>query len=131
MIRVHPVEEPSDFDKRVRQPGLLAIQKLTRQAKLSGRGRPPKSAGKYSRPEEIPASEFDKPGVAYWRRILDDLYDAYGGICAYLAMYIERTTGDPTVDHFVPKSGENWETVYEWKNYRTALSWGWLIEEFH
>ncbi|MBX3273888.1 MAG: hypothetical protein KF729_26725 [Sandaracinaceae bacterium] len=45
--------------------------------------------------------------------------DRYRQRCAYLAMHIERATGSPTVDHFVPKSAD-WRLVYEWTNYRLA-----------
>ena len=50
---------------------------------------------------------------------LDDLMDAYGQYCAYLAMRIERATGSPTVDHFVPKE-RDWRLVYEWSSYRLS-----------
>ena len=53
MIHVALKDEPPDFDERVRQQGLQALE----------RG--------------------DNPLPGYWRRCLDDLYRLYEGICAY------------------------------------------------
>jgi len=77
----------------------------------------------YARPEDIPADKFPP----YWtdvreadgKSVLDDLMDKYDQYCAYLAMRIERATGSPTVDHFVPKE-RDWQLVYEWSNYRLS-----------
>ena len=57
----------------------------------------------------------------YWRDCLDDLYHAYDGVCAYLAIYFERAAGAATVDHFIAKSS-NPALAYEWSNYRLACS---------
>ncbi len=46
---------------------------------------------------------------------------AYGGICAYLCVFVQRVTGGVGVDHFVAKS-RNAGLAYEWGNYR--LAWG-------
>jgi hypothetical protein len=46
---------------------------------------------------------------------------AYERRCAYLAMYIHHATGNPSVDHMVPKSYE-WDQVYEWANYRLCAA---------
>jgi hypothetical protein len=54
-----------------------------------------------------------------WTECLGDLYSAYGGVCAYLAIYIERVVGAPTVDHFVPKS-KDVALAYRWSNFRLA-----------
>ena len=56
---------------------------------------------------------------ALWRKCLDDLHGAYGGVCGYLAVYIERATGAASVDHYVAKSVLAGKT-YEWDNYRLA-----------
>ncbi len=58
---------------------------------------------------------------AYWQACLDELHDRYGGICAYLAVFFERTTGAGSVDHFHPKSLRP-DLAYEWCNYRLACS---------
>lgn len=49
------------------------------------------------------------------------MLDAYDRLCAYLALYIEHATGNPTVDHVVPKS-RAWDQVYEWSNYRLSAA---------
>jgi hypothetical protein len=48
---------------------------------------------------------------------LPELREAYAGLCAFLALYIEPATGDASVDHMLPKS-RRWDLVYEWSNYR-------------
>ena len=57
----------------------------------------------------------------YWRACLSDLHAAYGGVCAYLCVFIERCTGGSSVDHYVAKS-RNAGLVYEWTNYRLACT---------
>lgn len=101
MIYVTPQPEPQDFDRKVRQKGLAWLRKegIDLNAALPKR-------------KELPA---------YWREELDELYAAYGNCCAYLAVFFERTTGEGTVDHFVPKSLRP-DLAYEWNNYRLACS---------
>lgn len=59
----------------------------------------------------------------YWRHCHNDLYNAYQGYCAYLAVKIPRApdpngnVGYSTVEHFLPK-GRYPHLAYEWKNYR-------------
>lgn len=55
----------------------------------------------------------------YWVKFLDDLHEAYNGICAYLAVHIELVTGAATVDHFAPQSLSP-GLAYEWHNDRLA-----------
>ncbi len=120
MIPVTLAVEPPSFDAHVRKRGAVAIQRLLGK-KVKAPGRKPKAT--YARPEDIPANKFP----TYWtearkgdgKSALDDLMDAYGQFCAYLAMRIERATGSPTVDHFVPKE-RDWQLVYEWSNYRLS-----------
>lgn len=57
---------------------------------------------------------------AYWTRCLDDLHVAYGGVCAYLSVYIERGVGAASTDHFVAKTSGLAKDAYAWKNYRLA-----------
>lgn len=111
------------FDAHVRKRGAVAIQRLLGKS-VKAPGRRPKKT--YARPEDIPPAAFptlwtevreDGDG----RSVLDDLMDAYGQVCAYLGMRLERATGSPTVDHFVPKE-HDWRLVYEWSNYRLAAS---------
>jgi hypothetical protein len=49
------------------------------------------------------------------------MHKAYRGICAYSAHWIPLDTGNPSVDHFKPKS-LNPKLAYEWDNYRLASS---------
>lgn len=55
----------------------------------------------------------------YWRDCLADLHERYGGVCAYLCIYIEPALGATTTDHFVCKSSCI-EEAYRWRNYRLA-----------
>jgi hypothetical protein len=111
VIPVALAREPADFDRKVRQPGLAAIDELVgRTPRIKRRG--PRRARVADTESEIPADRF--PPI--WREALDDMMDAYEQRCAYLAMFIERT-GSPTVDHVTPKSLA-WDHVYEWSNYR-------------
>jgi len=79
------------------------------------RGRPRKPVA--TRRDRIPSDKFPP----YWRDVVDEMHQAYEGRCAYLAMYIERATGNPSVDHVVPRS-RSWRQVYEWSNYRLAAA---------
>lgn len=91
MIRVQRHPEPEDFDEKIRQPGLRALSQ--------GAAVPP----------------------PLWRECLQQLWDAYGGICAYLGIFIQPGVGARSVDHFIPKSRRP-DLLYEWANYRLACS---------
>ncbi len=117
MIPVKEAPEPVDFDTKVRQPGLSAIDELV--------GRPPRITNRKGRQRkkianseaEIPASKFPP----YWREALPDMLTAYRRLCSFLAQYLELGTGNPTVDHMIPKS-RSWDNVYEWSNYRLCAA---------
>lgn len=99
MIPVARQPEPDDFDSQVRQKG---------RKWLEGRG--------------LPTSGARPPGLElepYWHHCLPLLHHVYGGVCAYVCVFIEPVTGFATVEHFVPKSLAL-EHVYEWSNYRLA-----------
>ncbi len=111
MIPVTLAPEPRGFDKKVRQPGLSAIDELVGRApRITRRGR--RRARVANTEPNIPTDKFPP----FWREALDDMMKAYDQRCAYLAMFIEET-GNPTVDHVIPKSLA-WDQVYEWSNYR-------------
>lgn len=111
MIPVVLAAEPHDFDQKVRQPGLSAIDELVgRPPRIRRRG--PRRAKVANTESKIPPDKFPP----FWREALDDMMEAYEHRCAYLAMFIEET-GSPTVDHVSPKS-RAWKLVYEWSNYR-------------
>lgn len=57
----------------------------------------------------------------YWRECLDDLHRVYGGVCAYLCVFVERCTGGTSTDHFIAKSRRA-GLAYEWSNYRLACT---------
>jgi hypothetical protein len=101
VIPVQLQPEPPEFDKLVRQPGQRWITKhqLNPHAPL---------------PQGTKCPD-------YWCKCLDDLYHAYGGICAYASMYIDRVTGARSTDHFVAKKSDV-NLAYEWDNYRLACS---------
>ena len=93
MIHVEPQSEPADFDKKVRNPGLKFLKDNP----------------------DCPATELK----AYWRNVLHELWEKYHGICAYLAIFFEESTGASSVDHFVPKY-KNRKLAYEWSNFRLS-----------
>ena len=112
MIPVKLAPEPPSFDCIVRQKGLSALaQMVGEMSRMPRRGRPRQPIA--TRKRDIPSDQFP----AYWRNALGDLLVAYERRCAFLALYIERATGTPSVDHMIPKS-KRWNQVYEWKNYR-------------
>jgi hypothetical protein len=95
VIHVESQPEPADFDERVRQPGLRQL--------ASGRQ----------------LKNVWKKGL--WRESLPELWRAYGGVCAYLVIYIPKAVGSKTVDHFVCKSSAP-ELAFDWSNFRLACS---------
>lgn len=105
---------PADFAETVRNPGLSAIAEMVGEVVTPNR-RGPKRKKIAERREDLPASCFPD----FWTRVLSELFTAYSGICSFCCLYIEPGTGDPTVDHMVPKS-RNWQLVYEWRNFRLA-----------
>ena len=123
MIRIVLAAEPPSFDDRVRERGKDAITRLLGKPVKGKGGRKPKKT--YAREEDIPSEKFPalwiQPREADGKSTLDDMMDIYGQQCAYLAMHVEKATGSPTVDHFIPKS-TNWRLVYEWSNYRLSAA---------
>lgn len=99
MIPVSPKTEPTDFDAKVRQPGL---------AWLKGKG--------IALTGPIPKGTRTQP---HWRKCLAQLHSEYSGICAYLCVFLEHCVGGVSVDHYVAKSKLAGQT-YEWSNYRLA-----------
>jgi hypothetical protein len=116
MIPVTPAKEPADFDDKVRQKGLAAIDELL--GKTPRKSRPgPRRKKIADREEDIPADAFPP----FWRDALGDMLCLYKRRCAYLALYIEHATGSPTVDHVAPRS-RAWDKVYEWSNFRLCAA---------
>jgi hypothetical protein len=116
MIPVALAVEPPEFDAKVRQRGLSAIDELVGRApRLKRPG--PRRDKRADHERDLPAEAFPP----YWRDALPEMLVAYERRCAYLAMYIHDATGSPTVDHVLPKSYA-WEQVYEWSNYRLCAA---------
>ena len=99
MIPVVLQHEPDDFDAKVRQPGYAWLME-----KGIALDQPPPC------PKDLPT---------YWSRTNKQLWEAYSGVCAYLAIYFEWGTGAATTDHFIAKS-RNAGEAYEWNNYRLS-----------
>ena len=99
MIPVELKPEPEDFHRNVRQPGhmWLADNGVERDA-------PPPD------PAALPN---------YWRHSNRQLWGAYAGVCAYLAIHFEWVIGAYSTDHFVAKSRHAGD-AYEWRNYRLS-----------
>lgn len=114
MIPVSLAKEPVTFDVEIRQKGLDAIRELVGEKPLKMRAGP-KRAKVADRREAIPAEKFPP----FWRDALPDVLESYQRRCAYLTLYLEHATGNPSVDHVLPKS-KAWNQVYEWSNYRLA-----------
>jgi hypothetical protein len=98
-----PFEEkppPADFEEKVGKKGRAWL----RESGLPLSGRLPRG---------------HHPLNPIWTECLDDLYDAYGGICAYMCIFIEKVVGTPTVDHYIAKSRAV-QHAYRWRNYRLA-----------
>jgi hypothetical protein len=93
MIHVNKQPEPESFDERVRQPGNEFLTNCPQ-------------------PNSKQWSKYN-----YWNRISSELYQSYGGICAYSGQWFSKTTSQVSVDHFYPKSLYP-EQAYEWDNYR-------------
>ena len=116
MIPVAPAPAPSNFDDRVRAPGLDAIAELVGEKPTRRRPGPKRKKVAATR-EHIRAEHFPP----FWREVLPDMLKSYNRLCAYLSLYIEYGTGSASVDHVVPKS-KAWDKVYEWSNYRLCSS---------
>ena len=99
MIRVTCAPALDVFDESVRQPGLTWL----RSNKIDPELPPPD-------PGALPA---------YWQAVSKELWDAYEGVCAYLAIYFEWPLGAHSTDHFVAKSRAA-GLAYEWSNYRLS-----------
>lgn len=99
MIPVTLRPEPADFDVEVRQRG---------RAWLTNKGIALNAA---------PRKAASLP--SYWSHSNKQLWEAYSGVCAYLAIYFEWVTGASSTDHFVAKSRHAGD-AYEWNNYRLS-----------
>jgi hypothetical protein len=116
VIRVEIAPEPPAFDEKVRKPGQNALALLEGKPLPHQRRGRPIATTKKVQGRRVPRTidDFD-----YWRECLDDLHEAYRGICAYYAFRIEKAVL-PQVDHFVAKKDLGQTLAYEWSNFRLA-----------
>lgn len=99
MIPVTLQPEPADFDIKVRQRGHAWLEKQG----IALSAEPPNAS-------KLPT---------YWSHSNKQLWEAYSGVCAYLAIFFEWSTGASSTDHFIAKS-LNAGDAYEWSNYRLS-----------
>lgn len=99
MIPVTLQPEPVDFDVNVRQRGHAWLRKQG----IAFDSAPPKASN-------LPS---------YWSNSNKQLWKAYSGVCAYLAIYFPWSSGASSTDHFIPKS-LNAADAYEWSNFRLS-----------
>jgi hypothetical protein len=97
LIRVTQAAEPATFQHLVRSKGTHFLNTHPRPT----------------------SKEWSKH--SYWRKVLPDLYSAFGGICAYSCHWIPYDTGADTVEHFRPKDRYPAQ-AYEWDNYRLVCA---------
>ena len=93
MIPVEAQPEPADFVDKVKKAGLQFLAQVSQPTAQQWKGR------------------------EYWQRVLPEMRKAYVGICAYSAHWIPYSTGNHSIDHFVPKAQQP-NLAYEWTNYR-------------
>lgn len=121
MIPVVPQPEPVapdyDFHGDVFERGEDAIRQLAGlKALRTWRGRP--ITARVKAVGDVTHTMIrDYP---YWTRAMPALHKAYGGLCAFLARFIEGVES-PTTDHFVAlKNASDPMLAYTWSNYRLA-----------
>lgn len=119
MIRLTIAPEPASFTKNVREPGENALACLEGRPLPHKRSGRPISATKTVRGTQVKCTIDDFP---YWQECVDELHDAYRGICAYYCFRVEKAEL-PHVDHFVAKHGSGSALAYEWSNYRLACGY--------
>ena len=93
MIPIQLQPEPEDFFERVKKDGR-----------------------KFLSENPQPTSKEWK-GKEYWQRSLPNMRQAYRKICAYCCHWIPHSTGNHSIDHFIPKSQKP-NLAYDWANFR-------------
>lgn len=119
MIPLVIAPEPGSFNEKVRHPGQNALACLAGAPLPHRRDGRPITAWKKVGKHRVRKSLDDFP---YWRECLDDLHDAYRGICAYYCFRVEKAAL-PQVDHFVAKANAAPALAYEWSNFRLACGY--------
>jgi hypothetical protein len=119
VIRLTIAPEPAAFTEKVRKPGENAL------ALLAGKPLPHKREGRpIEATKKVGGNSVGKTidDFPYWQDCLDELHDAYKGICAYYGFRVEKATL-PHVDHFVAKHDLGQALAYEWSNYRLVCGY--------
>jgi len=123
VIPVAPPPEPKlpeyDFHHDVYERGEDAIRQLAGLSpSRTWRGRKVKKrVDDVAKVTHAMLREYD-----HWTSAMPALHRAYGGMCAYLARYIELDQS-PTTDHFVAlRNATDLTLAYTWSNYRLACS---------
>lgn len=99
MIKIELQPEPPNFRERVREPGENVLACLAGRPLPHKRPGPSITATKKIGDKEVAKTIDDfRP---YWQDCIDELYKAYGGICAYYGQRIQEIA-NPNVDHYVP-----------------------------
>lgn len=136
MIKIKLQGEPPGVREKVRIPGENVL------AYLAGKPLPHKRSGrkisftKKNGDKDVPKTFDDFH--PYWQDCIDELYQAYGGICAYYGQRIQEIA-NPQVDHQTPKKPRKdrtpgglskdahvarqdpmFEKAYDWDNFRLA-----------
>lgn len=93
MIPVQSQSEPENFSERVRAPGTQFLARVPNPTTKQWEAN------------------------AYWQKVLPDMRKAYKSICAYCAHWIPYSTGNHSIDHFIPKT-QDARLAYEWSNFR-------------
>lgn len=124
MIPVAPQPVPTppeyDFQRDVYARGEDTLRQLAGLPPLRPR-RGRRIQARVARIEDITAEMLrDHP---HWTRAMPALHKAYGGMCAYLARYIELVEV-PTTDHFVAlRNACDPRLAYTWFNFRLACGY--------
>ncbi len=119
MIPLQIAPEPTSFAEKVRRPGENALACMAGEPLPHRRLGRPITAKKKVGKHEVAKTIDDFP---YWQECLDDLHEAYRGICAYYCFRVEKAAL-PQVDHFVAKAVPGPTLAYEWSNFRLACGY--------
>lgn len=129
MIRLTLKPEPTTFAHKVREPGENVL------ALMAGKPLPHKRQGKPIAAKKKVGGQWVAKTIddfePYWQKCLDELYEAYQGICAYYCRYIERVDlphvdhfqAKNVPDHFLVKHAPRPDLAYEWTNFRLACGY--------
>jgi len=115
MIPIPMPQEPSCFDTKVRQRGLVFLEQ---------QGQDPQKAPQSSR-------RIWRNGAGdFWRAVKDDLRTGYNNRCVYSCFVLEEERQQDgmlcsthSIDHFRPKARSPAYLAYEWSN----LRWAWNV----